>query len=153
MTVPIAADPVSVAKASRLRPLLRRLVFLKPNVPEAEILAGMEPGGPLSLSCITDALHGLGVARVYLSLGAEGVWADDGKEGELLPVFSGPVINTSGCGDAFVAAAADAYLSGMGTMECARRGLAAAAICAEDPEAVSPEMSQEAIEMKLSYAE
>ena len=54
---------------------------------------------------------------------------------------------------AFVAAAADAYLSGMGTMECARRGLAAAAICAEDPEAVSPEMSQEAIEMKLSYAE
>ena len=86
VTVPIAADPVSVAKASRLRPLLRRLVFLKPNVPEAEILAGMEPGGPLSLSCITDALHGLGVARVYLSLGAEGVWADDGKEGELLPV-------------------------------------------------------------------
>lgn len=153
VTVPIVADPVSVAKASRLRPLLRRLVFLKPNVPEAEILAGMEPGGPLSLSCITDALHGLGVARVYLSLGAEGVWADDGKEGELLPVFSGPVINTSGCGDAFVAAAADAYLSGMGTMECARRGLAAAAICAEDPEAVSPEMSQEAIEMKLSYAE
>ena len=151
VTVPIAADPVSVAKAPKLRPILHRLVFLKPNMPEAEILTGMAPGMPGSLSCVTDALHGLGVARVYLSLGAEGVWADDGKEGELLPVFSGPVVNTSGCGDAFVAAAADAYLRGMGTMECARRGLAAAAVCAEDPGAVSPEMSQEAIEMKLRF--
>ena len=36
ITVPIAADPVSVSKASRLRPLLSRLTLLKPNIPEAE---------------------------------------------------------------------------------------------------------------------
>lgn len=32
VTVPIAADPVSTAKAARLRPLLHRLTFLKPNL-------------------------------------------------------------------------------------------------------------------------
>ena len=150
--IPIAADPVSAAKALRLRPLLSRLVFLKPNLQEAELLTGFAPGTAGSCSRIADALHALGVSRVFLSLGARGVWADDGKEGELIPCFSGPIVNTSGCGDAFVAAAADAFLHGLGTMECARRGLAAASICAEDPAAVSTQMSAEAVEMKLNAA-
>lgn len=150
VTIPMAADPVSVAKAARLQPLLRRLVFLKPNLPEAEILAGLAPGEYGSYTRIADALHAQGVARVFLSLGGEGVWADDGREGALLPCAPGAIVNTSGCGDAFVAAAADAYLRGMGTMDCARRGLAAAAICAGDPAAVSPRMSEEEIELRLS---
>ena len=152
VSTPVAADPVSVAKAPRLRPLLSRLVFLKPNMREAELLAGFEPGTSGSLSRTADALHALGIERVFLSLGGQGVWADDGKEGALLSCVPGPIVNTSGCGDAFVAAAADALLRGMGTMECAKAGLAAAAICAEDPAAVSPQMSREAIEMKLSLA-
>ena len=144
--IPIAADPVSAVKAPRLRPLLSRLVFLKPNLQEAEILTGIFSGG--SLSRLTDALHALGTERIFLSLGPQGVWADDGKDGELIPCAPGSVVNTSGCGDAFVAAAADAWLRGLGTMDCARRGLAAAAICAEDPAPVSPGMSREAIELR-----
>ena len=150
VTIPVAADPVSAAKASRLRPLLRRLVFLKPNLQEAEILTGLSFRETGSLSRLADALHGQGIARVYLSLGARGVWADDGKEGELIPCVPGAVVNTTGCGDAFAAAAADACLRGLGTMDCARRGLAAAAICAEDADPVSSRMSEEAIELKLS---
>ena len=152
ITIPAAADPVSTAKASRLRPLLPKLTFLKPNLPEAEILTGFAPGESGSLSRLADALHTLGVSKVFLSLGARGVWADDGKEGELIPCVPGAIVNTSGCGDAFVAAAADACMRGLGTMDCARRGLAAAAICAEDPAPVSPKMSAEAIEMKLNSA-
>ncbi len=150
ITIPMAADPVSMAKASRLRPLLSRLAFLKPNQPEAEILTGFSSGEAGSLSRLADALHRLGVSKVFLSLGAQGVWADDGKEGVLLPCIPGSIVSTSGCGDAFVAAAADACLRGLGTIDCARRGLAAAAICAEDPAPVSPRMSTEAIEMKLN---
>ena len=150
VTVPIAADPVSAAKASRLRPLLDRLQFMKPNLREAEILTGLSGSGSGSLSMLTDALHRLGISRVFLSLGARGVWADDGKEGALIPCAPGSIVNTTGCGDAFVAAAADACLRGLDTMDIARRGLAAAAICAEDPAAVSPRMSAEAIEMKLN---
>ena len=150
VTVPIAADPVSAAKACRLRPLLRRLAFLKPNLQETEILTGLSLQEAGSLSRLADTLHGLGVSRVFLSLGAQGVWADDGKEGALIPCVPGFVVNTTGCGDAFVAAAADACLRGLGTMDCARRGLAAAAICAEDSAAVSPDLSEETIALKLS---
>ena len=152
VTVPVAADPVSVSKAPRLLPLLSCLTLLKPNVPEAELLTGMAIQGDMNLSRAADALHRLGVKRVYISLGSRGVWADDVRDGGMLiPCAPGTIVNTTGCGDAFVAAAADAYLNGLDTMEAARRALAASAICAEDPAAVSTRVSQEAIEMKLSF--
>ena len=152
VTVPLAADPVSVAKAPRLKGLLSRLVLLKPNVPEAELLTGMSITGDGDLPRAADALHRLGVKRVYLSLGPRGVWADDVREGgELIPCAPGPVVNTTGCGDAFVAAAADAFLNGLGAIESARRALAASAICAGDPAAVCPFMTPEAIELKLRF--
>ena len=152
VTVPVAADPVSVSKAPRLLPLLSRLTLIKPNVPEAELLTGMTIQGDINLSRAADALHRLGVKRVYISLGGRGVWADDVREGGMLiPCAPGTIVNTTGCGDAFVAAAADAFLNGLGTMEAARRALAASSICAEDPAAVSSRLSPEAIDLKLAY--
>lgn len=152
VTVPIAADPVSVSKAPRLLPLLSRLTLIKPNVPEAELLTGMTIQGDINLRRAADALHRLGVKRVYISLGGRGVWADDTREGGMLiPCAPGTIVNTTGCGDAFVAAAADAYLNGLGTMDSARRALAASAICAEGPAAVSSRLSPEAIDLKLTY--
>ena len=98
-----------------------------------------------------DALHRFGVKRVYISLGARGVWADDAREGgELVPCFPGVIVNTTGCGDAFVAAAADAFLSGLSTLEAARRALAASAVCASDPAAVNPRLSRETVDLKVS---
>ncbi|MBR6165383.1 MAG: carbohydrate kinase family protein [Clostridia bacterium] len=148
--VPLAADPVSAAKAHRLKPLLSRLSLVKPNLAEAEELTGLHPGEGGSYTFLADALHRQGVERVYLSLGSRGVWADDCRGGMLLPCIPGPIVNTSGCGDAFVAAAADAFLRGLDTEASARRGLAAASICAEDPAPVSSRLSPEAIDLRLS---
>ena len=149
--IPIAADPVSCAKAGRLRPLLPKLMLLKPNVPETELLTGMEIRGDGDLGRAADALHRFGIRRVYISLGGRGVWADDVREGgELIPCFPGIIMNTTGCGDAFVAAAADAFLSGLSTLEAARRALAASCICASDSSAVNPRLSREAIDLKVS---
>ena len=151
VTIPIAADPVSCAKAERLRPLLSGLTLIKPNIPEAELLTGIEIRGDGDLGRAADAMHRLGVRRVYISLGGRGVWADDPREGgELIPCFPGVIVNTTGCGDAFVAAAADAFLNGLSTLEAARRALAASAVCAEDHAAVNPRMSREMIDLKVN---
>jgi len=145
VTVPIAADPVSVSKAARLKPLLPRLALIKPNLPEAELLTGMAIRDDSGLRLASRALHDRGVERVYISLGERGVWADDARDGGmLLSCPGGTIVNTTGCGDAFVAAAADAYLKGLNTFDAARR--AAAALCAGSPEAVSPELSPKALE-------
>ena len=61
----------------------------------------------------------------------------------MLPCHPGMIRNTTGCGDAFLAAAADAWLDGLDIMEAARRALAAAAWCAADEQAVSPTLTKE----------
>lgn len=147
VTAPLAADPVSAAKALRLRPILSRLELLKPNRAEAELLTGIPVRSPGDYRRAADALHALGVRRVYLSLGAEGVWADDGRVSELIPCFPGEIRNTTGCGDAFVAAVADAWLNGLGTVEAGRRALAAAAVCAADQAAVSAALNADILNL------
>lgn len=139
---PLAADPVSVAKVGRLKGMLGRLEMIKPNVPEAEVLSGIPIREDGDLPRAADALHGMGVKRVYISLGERGVWADDGHERALLPGHPGIIRNTTGCGDAFLAAAADAWLDGADLTESARRALTAAAWCAADEHAVSPTLTK-----------
>ena len=50
-----------------------------------------------------------------------------------------------------MAAAADAYLTGLSTFEAARRALAASAICAGDTASVNQALSRDAIDMKLNF--
>ena len=77
VTAPLCADPVSTGKAGRMRRILPRLAFIKPNALEAETLTGeAEP------EKAARALLAAGVRRVFLSLGAQGMLA---AEGEKLP--------------------------------------------------------------------
>ena len=127
--IPLAADPVSGTGAKRLRPLLSGLTLFGSDVPEAEMLTGMEIRGDRDPGMAADALHQIGVRRVYIFLGERGVWADDTQEGgRLVSCYPGATVNTIGCRDAFMACAADAFLSGMGTHEAAERALAASAV-------------------------
>ena len=146
VTAPLAADPVSAAKVARLRGILRRLILLKPNAREAETLTGLSIRGEADLPRVSGKLRALGVERVFLSLGAGGVWVDDGALRALLPCYPGPIVNTTGCGDAFLAAAADAWLDGADTGTIARRALAAAAHCARDLHSVSRTLSRAALD-------
>ena len=74
---PIFADPVSSAKAEKLRPVLGRLHTLKPNRIEAELLSGVAISDDASLRRAADALLETGLHRVFISLGADGVFAAD----------------------------------------------------------------------------
>ena len=74
---PIFADPVSTAKAEKLRPVLGKLHTLKPNRLEAELLSGVAITDDASLHRAADALLSTGLHRVFISLGAVGVFAAD----------------------------------------------------------------------------
>ena len=75
--LPIFADPVSTAKAEKLRPVLGRLHTLKPNRIEAELLSGVAITDEASLRAAADALLATGLHRVFISLGGDGVFAAD----------------------------------------------------------------------------
>ena len=146
VTAPVFADPVSVKKAGSLLPALHGLTAVKPNRPEAELLSGVPIRCHDDLPAAAAALHTKGVKNVLISLGSEGVYYHDGAEGGVLPVRPGPIVNTNGCGDAFLAAAADGYLRGLSLRGCALRGLAASCICAQSQSAVSPILTSDMLD-------
>jgi len=149
VTVPMFADPVSVKKAGRLSDALHALTALKPNRPEASLLCGVDIATHDDLPKAAQAFFQKGVQNVFVSLGGDGVYFDDGSDRGILPVMAGPIVNTNGCGDAFLAGAVDGYLMGLSLRDMARRGLAASAICARSESAVAPQMSAQAIESIL----
>ena len=141
ITVPLAADPVSVAKSFRLKSILPRITLMKPNLAEAEALTGISVRHDNDLHRIADYFLNLGVQQVFLSMGEKGVLACDASQQIHLPCFQSPVHNTTGCGDAFLAAVCKAYLQKEPLITAARTGLAAAALCAQDSGAVCPSLS------------
>ena len=149
--VPIFADPVSTAKAVKLQPVLGRLHTLKPNRIEAELLSGVAITDEASLRAAADALLATGLHRVFISLGGDGVFAAD-RSGERvhLPVLPAEMVNTTGCGDAFMAAITWAYLAGTDLTGTAKAGLAASAIAMEGAETINPAMSEGALRQRMA---
>lgn len=142
---PVFVDPVSTAKAEKLRPVLGKIHTLKPNRMEAELLSGVAITDEESLNRAADALLATGLKRVFISLGADGVYAAEGENRCHLPNLPGKMVNTTGCGDAFLAALVWAHLEGADLRQSALAGLAAGSIAMESEETINPNMSAEAL--------
>ena len=147
--VPIFCDPVSVTKAKKLQPILSKLHTLKPNRLEAELLTGVTIRSREDAVKATQALLDMGVERVFLSLGANGVCAADRERQLWLPNFAGNMVSTTGCGDAFMAALVWAWLEELDLEQTARAGLAAAAIAMESEATINPNMSITALASRM----
>ena len=147
--LPIFADPVSTAKAEKLRPVLGRLHTLKPNRLEAELLSGVTITDEKSLNEAADALLSTGLRRVFISLGGDGVLAADHNGRLHVPCCPGEMVNTTGCGDAGMAAIAWAYLEGTDLEGTARAAMAAGAIAMESAETINPAMSARLLKERM----
>ena len=151
--IPVVADPGSAAKAEKLRPVLGKLNTIKPNRLEAEILSGVTITDERSLHHAADALLATGLHRVFISLGGEGVLAADRSQRLRLPILPARIANTTGSGDAFMAALVWAYLRGTDLLGSVRAGLAAAAIAMEGEGTVNPAMSAAALLSRMEQTE
>ena len=149
VTVPLFVDPVSTTKAEKLRSILDKIHTLKPNKLEAELLSGVKIESREDLVKAADKLSELGVHRMFISLGADGVFAAMGQEKLWLPNIPGNIVNTTGCGDAFMAALVWAYLEGSDLETTAKAGLAAGSIAMESGETINGEMSAEALKARM----
>ena len=140
--VPIFADPVSAAKAEKLRPVLGRLHTLKPNRLEASLLSGIPITDEKSLHAAAAALLDTGLRRVFISLGEDGVFAAEKGNSLHLPALKTNAVNVTGAGDAFMAALGWAQTRGLSMEDAAEAGCAATAFAVESRETVSPLLSE-----------
>ena len=148
-TAPLFVDPVSTIKAEKLRPILHKIHTLKPNKLEAELLSGVKIENREDMLKAADRLLKMGVHRLFVSLGADGVFAAMGDQRLWLPNLPGRMVNTTGCGDAFMAALVWSYLQGSDLRETALAGLAAGSIAMESGETINPLMSASALKSRM----
>lgn len=144
-TAPLFCDPVSTVKARKLLPILHAIHTLKPNRLEAELLSGVPIRSREDVPVAAEALLAKGVRRVFISLGGDGVYAAEEEKKLWLPNLPGNMVNTTGCGDAFMAALVWAYQQGFDLSATARAGLAAAAVAMESCETINPAMNAQAV--------
>ena len=141
VTVPLFIDGVSTTKAHRVINALRnaKLPFLhtlKLNLKEA--LAVTETA---TYAEAAQKLIDLGVAHVYITLGAEGAYCRSAAEEWLFPALPGEVVNTTGAGDAFLAGVVYAYTKDIHFPQTAQYGLMAARATLMSPKPVNPNIA------------
>lgn len=141
--VPIVCDPVSVSKSYKLENIIGRLHTLKPNIIEAEYLAGIPVTDEASLKAAAEKLLETGLKRVFITLGKDGVYYMDGREEGTLPCMPHTLVNTLGAGDSFTAAVSWAYMHGLSARDTAIAGLTASALSLECEAAVNVKLNEE----------
>lgn len=148
---PILADPVSTIKAEKLRPVLGKLAALKPNRLEAELLSGMPIRTREDAAQAARRLLDTGLGTVYISLGAEGIYAAD-RSGDTawVPCARCTVANATGGGDAVAAALAARMVLGDSLSDTARWAVGAGALACEAETTINPAMCWDNIETILN---
>ena len=149
-TCPLFCDPVSGAKASKILPVAEHIHTLKPNRLEAELLTGVRIRTRAGAEKAALELLSMGIRRVFLSMGEEGVCAASREEILWMPPVPGRMVRTTGCGDAFMAALVWSFRKGASLKESARAGLAAASVTMESTETVSPDLSEDTLKSRMN---
>ena len=143
--VPVFLDTVSTKKTEKIKPFMKNIHTLKPNVIEAEILSGIAIETDKDLEKATDLILQKGIKRLFVTLGERGVYFNDGIKKGLIGSIPAEVVSTTGAGDSFVAGAVYSFLRGMDIEESAKLGQAASNICIRSPLTVSKDMSADNI--------
>jgi pseudouridine kinase len=144
---PIFADTVSASKAPALKKSLGAIHTLKTNALEAQSLAGADA----SLEAIADTLHGKGIERLFITRGGDGVFysTPDGSGDVSAPHSKGPMHNSGGAGDAFLAGICYAWLAEWPLADTISFAMAAAEVTAAARATSSTSFSLAAINRAL----
>ncbi|MGK0468268.1 carbohydrate kinase family protein [Clostridium sp.] len=143
-TVPIFADPVSIAKVNRFENILDKIDTFKPNELEASVLSGVKIVDTESAKEAARVLHQKGVKNVFISLGSKGILCSREGEVDCIPILNSHVVSVNGAGDCNMATITWARFQYNNIMPLKRVGIlaqAAASLTVEVTQSVSPNLS------------
>ncbi len=122
-----------------------------PNESEAEALTGLPVATVAEAERAADALLAKGVGAVVITLGDKGaLYRDHTRSVHVPAISSGPVVETTGAGDAFNGAFAVALSEGMDVVEAVRFGCATAGISVTRPGTAPSMPSRAEIDARLA---
>lgn len=127
--VPTILNPAPVAELPD--GMLALCDYVTPNETEAEGLTGIKVASIDDAARASDALQAGGVTTPIITLGERGVFLHG--HGLIPAVSAGPVVDTTGAGDAFNGAFAAALANGQSPLEAVKFGCATAGISVTRP--------------------
>jgi ribokinase len=162
--IPAARRALEIARAAGVRTILNPAPaaplddamlalcdIVTPNESEAEALTGMAVTSVPEAEAAADALLARGVGAVVVTLGGNGALYRDRSRSVHVPVISaGPVVETTGAGDAFNGGFAVALSEGKDVVEAVRFGCATAGISVTRPGTAPSMPSRAEIEALLA---
>jgi ribokinase len=108
--------------------------YITPNESEAELLTGIRVTSLATAEQAADALLARGVRNAVITLGAQGALVKNATTLQHVPACdAGPVVETTGAGDAFNGGFAVALAEGRNIVDAARFGCAVAGISVTRP--------------------
>jgi pseudouridine kinase len=139
----LIVDPVSVAKAGRLRALQgERIYAVVLNRLQMQELCGLKIGNRDEAVAAVEDLHRHGFARVILTLAADGAVVSESDSNPLhVEAFAGSSHDVTGGGDAATAALIFGLLRGFDLVEAAGLGQAAASLAISGADTVPADLS------------
>lgn len=118
---PAPAIPIS-------KKLLAKVDTIIPNETEAYVLTGVEVNNMKDLDEVAHKFLDCGTRNVVITLGARGVYANDGSKSQLLDCLKVNAIDTTGAGDAFVGGFIAALAEGYSLFDAVKYGNATGAL-------------------------
>ncbi len=130
--VPVLLNPAPAIPLPR--DVYSRLSYLVPNETEAAALVGAAVTDAASARNVAGQLRDFGVRNVIITLGEAGAYVSgESFEGIIPAVSAGPVVDTTGAGDAFNGGLVAALSHGAGLKDAAQFGCAVAGISVTRP--------------------
>lgn len=140
--IPVAVHALQMARAAGVTTILNPAPaaslpegtvalcdYVTPNESEAEALTGLPVTTVAEAEAAARALRAMGAGAVIITLGDKGALFHDGSRTVHVPPFkAGPVVETTGAGDAFNGGFAAALAEGMDPVDAVRFGSATAGI-------------------------
>lgn len=142
-------DPVSAAKAEKIKHLVKYFHTIKPNRLEAEIMCGFKIEDDEALKKAGEYFLSLGVQNVFISLDEEGIYYVNSKESGKIKSTNAVVKNTTGAGDSFVAGVGYGYMNGLSISDTVKYAIAMSIITISHEDTINPKMSYEYVDLYL----
>jgi len=127
-STPVCADPASTTVATRLKPHLRNVYMITPNVREAEVLSGQSIANENDAITAARKLVSAGVGIVIITLAEAGVVYASPSDSGRIPAVTTDIVDFTGASDALTAAVVFGLLNNISLDESVRLGASAAAL-------------------------
>ncbi len=146
-------DTISPKKSYKILGYLGNFHTIKPNIYEAEVLAEMKIKTKDDIVRASEIFIGQGVRDVFISLGQEGVFYNNGETKGFMKLKEVKLVNATGAGDALASGLVYGYLKELDIVETVKFALTAAYIALSGEDAVNPNMSLNLIKEKMKEIE